>query len=175
MSPFNQPDLLLRAAEASDAESINRLIGLPGFRRNTLRLPFESIEATRRRMFENRPAGLTTLVAVIGEEVVGLASLNRLAGRRSHVGQVNLGVHDAYLRRGIGRQLLSALIDLADNWLGLARLELDVMVDNEAAIALYESAGFVEEGVARAAVLREGQLVDTVWMARLREPPTRPD
>ena len=65
------------------------------------------------------------------------------------------------------------LIDLADDWLGLTRLELDVMVDNEAAIALYERAGFVEEGVARAAVIREGVLVDTLWMARVKDAPMR--
>ncbi|MCB8840561.1 GNAT family N-acetyltransferase [Aurantimonas sp. VKM B-3413] len=175
MTALSKPDLVVRAAEPADAAGLAALANLPGYRRNTLRLPFESVEATKRRLFESGKPGPTLLVACRGETIVGTASLNRLAGRRSHVGQIGMGVHDAYLRQGIGWRLLTALIDLGDNWLGLTRLELDVMVDNEAAIALYERAGFVEEGVARAAVIRDGVLVDTLWMARLKDAPVRPD
>lgn len=77
-------------------------------------------------------------------------------------------VHDDYTRRGIGSALLAAIIDLAENWLGLTRLELEVFVDNEPAIRLYEKYGFVIEGTKRRYALRDGVYVDTHVMARLK-------
>jgi putative acetyltransferase len=38
------------------------------------------------------------------------------------------------------------ILDLADNWLMLVRIELDVIEDNERAIHLYRSFGFEVEG-----------------------------
>jgi len=90
-----------------------------------------------------------------------------MGGRRIHVGQPGVAVHGAYWGRGIGRALLNAIIDLAENWLGLTRLELEVYTDNVAAIRLYEKAGFVREGTKRQYALREGTLVDAHVMARL--------
>lgn len=63
---------------------------------------------------------------------------------------------------------MQAALDLADNWLGLTRVELTVWADNQAALALYRKAGFVEEGVARDYGLRHGVLVDALYMARVR-------
>jgi putative acetyltransferase len=63
---------------------------------------------------------------------------------------------------------MAALIDLADNWLGLHRIELTVYVDNAPAIHLYEKIGFVIEGTARDFALRGGVYVDVHTMARLR-------
>jgi RimJ/RimL family protein N-acetyltransferase len=54
----------------------------------------------------------------------------------------------------VGTELLQALVDYADNWLGLLRLELEVYADNHKAQALYRRFGFVEEGVHRCDTLR---------------------
>ena len=59
-----------------------------------------------------------------------------------------------------GTALMQAALDLADNWLGLTRVELTVWADNQAALAPIAKAGFVEEGVARDYGLRHGVLVD---------------
>jgi len=79
-----------------------------------------------------------------------------------------MGVHDQFQGRGIGRKLLEALLDVADNYLGLVRVELEVMPDNERAIHLYESVGFEHEGRKRKAIFRGGQHIDGLMMARLR-------
>jgi putative acetyltransferase len=78
-------------------------------------------------------------------------------------------VHDDYVNQGIGRALMERLLDLADNWLGLKRVELDVMADNAPAIHLYESLGFEREGIKRAAMFRGGVFVDLLVMGRVRE------
>jgi len=61
------------------------------------------------------------------------------------------------------------VIDLADRWLNLKRLELQVWSDNHRAIALYERFGFEREGLLRADAFRDGAYDDTVAMSRLRE------
>ncbi len=88
--------------------------------------------------------------------------------RRRHVASLGMAVRDDWAGRGVGTALMAAALDLADNWLGLTRLELTVRSDNEAAQALYRTFGFVQEGVARDYGLRHGVLVDTLYMARVR-------
>lgn len=44
---------------------------------------------------------------------------------------------------------METALDLADNWLGLSRVELTVFTDNATAIALYEKFGFEIEATHR--------------------------
>jgi putative acetyltransferase len=77
-------------------------------------------------------------------------------------------VHDDFHGRGIGSALMAALIDVADKWLDLKRLELTVYVDNAAAVALYRKFGFEVEGTRRGDTFRDGRYVDSFAMARLQ-------
>jgi putative acetyltransferase len=79
-----------------------------------------------------------------------------------------MAVHDAFAGRGAGSALMAALLDVADRWLGLRRIELTVYADNSRAIALYERFGFEREGLHKAFALRDGVFVDALAMARLR-------
>ncbi|THK37415.1 GNAT family N-acetyltransferase [Ensifer sp. MPMI2T] len=163
----NQPELLIRAASAADWEALAALRDLPGVRAGTLRLPFAPPEQTR-KWLENLTETDTVIVAELEGRIVGLAGLHRHKGRRQHAADLGMSVHDDYRRRGIGRALLEALINAADRWLGISRIELTVFTDNEAAIGLYRQAGFVTEGVLKSWALRDGALADVLVMARLR-------
>lgn len=79
-----------------------------------------------------------------------------------------MAVHDEWQQKGIGTALMEAAISLADRWLNLIRLELDVYVDNETAVKLYKKFGFAIEGTSRSYAFRDGQYVDAYRMARLR-------
>jgi len=79
-----------------------------------------------------------------------------------------MGVHDDYQGRGIGTALMTALIDAADNWHAIKRLELTVFTDNVRAIRLYERFGFEREGILRAFAFRAGAYADALAMARVR-------
>ena len=79
-----------------------------------------------------------------------------------------MSVHDDFQNRGVGSALMAAMVDLADNWLGLRRIELEVWTDNAPAVHLYEKFGFKIEGRGRQFARRAGQLVDAYYMARLR-------
>jgi putative acetyltransferase len=160
-------DITIRGYETADCEAVSDLFLLPRCIWGTLRLPYESRDALRQRLEPPAP-NRHRFVGVMDGRVVGFLGLNRGDGRRSHCGQIGLFVHDDFAGRGIGRKLMAACIDLADNWLGLTRIELDVFTDNVPAIALYESSGFEREGTARNFCLRDGQLVDAYYMARLK-------
>jgi putative acetyltransferase len=134
----------------------------------TYSLPSERVESNRQFL-----AGLTAddhvLVAEIDGRVMGIAGLHVRGGKQRHVAALGIAVHDRYQGQGIGRQLMAALLDLADNWLGLLRVELEVFADNTRAIGLYESLGFRHEGRRVKGVFRRGGYADTLTMARLRD------
>lgn len=157
----------MRAMRPSDVEAVTALLNMPGFRFGTLRLPHQTVEETRKRMEAPQP-GSINLVAVVGDVIVGNAGMSRLQGRRSHAASLGMGVHDAYAGQGIGSALLGELVDMADNWLDLKRLELTVYTDNTAAIGLYQKFGFEKEGMLKAFGFRAGQYVDAYTMARLK-------
>lgn len=159
--------LTIRAREPGDFEAIAVLMELPKVRWGTLRLPFTSKDQWR-RMMENPGEGMTGIVAVGDGKLLGHAGLLRLKGRRNHVGDIGMAVHDDFHGRGIGSAMLAALVDAADNWLDMKRLELTVYVDNEPAIRLYRKFGFETEGTRRADAFRNGEYVDSLFMARLR-------
>lgn len=159
--------VLIRAVRLEDADAIAEMIDLPGFRAGTLRLPYSRLEQTK-RWLEGHDQNTVNLVALLDGQLVGNAGLNRHTGRRNHAANIGIGVHDGFVGRGIGRALMRELIEVADNWLDLKRLELNVYADNAMAIRLYESLGFKSEGVFAAYAFRDGAYVDSIAMARLR-------
>lgn len=166
MSPPS--DIVVRAMEPVDIPALTEAWNQPRAYAGTLQLPYTSLEAREKR-FASKAPDQTNLVAEIEGRAVGMIFLAREpAARRSHVGVIGMAVHDAYAGRGAGTALMTAVVELADNWLQLRRLELGVYADNARAIALYERFGFEREGLMRAYAWRAGEYVDSIAMARLR-------
>jgi putative acetyltransferase len=159
-------DILIRAMEPADLPDITEAWNQPRAYAGTLQLPFTSLETRQARHAAH--AGSTRLVAVIDGKAIGMIFLGREADRRGHVGSLGMAVHDAHAGRGVGTALMAAVVDLADNWLQIKRLELSVYADNGRAIALYERFGFEREGFHPAYSWRNGAFVDSISMARLR-------
>lgn len=161
----------VRAAELSDVEALTRIYADRNAYSQTLQLPLQSLEVWRKRLATNDDTQIT-LVATVAGAVLGNLGLTRITRpRRAHVGEIGMGVRDDWQGKGVGTALLQAAIDLADNWLGIRRLELHVHADNARAIALYRKFGFDVEGTHRAYALRDGVYVDSLSMARLIEGP----
>ena len=108
------------------------------------------------------------MVAERAGEVVGVAGLTVGTGRTRHSGSLFVYVARQQQGQGIGTQLMQSLLDLADNWLLLRRVELTVLTENEGARRLYERLGFVIEGCRKMSVIAQGELRDEWLMARYR-------
>jgi RimJ/RimL family protein N-acetyltransferase len=114
------------------------------------------------------------LLALDQDDVVGMIDFHGGNRQRSlHTGEFGMSVRKDHWGRGIGAHLLDAVIDWARQN-GLTRkIKLRVQANNERAIALYRSRGFVEEGVLRREYRVHGQWVDTILMALWLEPEAR--
>lgn len=77
-----------------------------------------------------------------------------------------LAVHPNYKGRGYGKLLIKNIINFAKQK-GIKRLELTVAVSNNAAIALYTTMGFEQEGVLKyfTHLISKNEYVDEVMMA----------
>ncbi len=160
-------EIQIRAFEPADAEAIHEIFNCPKVIANTMQVPWRSLDQRREWLSQRRTAG-HFLVAVIDGRVVGNLGLDAAGGlRRSHVATMGMSVHDDFQNRGVGHALMTAMVELADNWLGLRRIELEVYTDNSAAIHLYEKFGFVIEGTGRDYARRPGGFTDAFYMARL--------
>ena len=73
------------------------------------------------------------LVACVDGDVVGEISLwTENNPRVRHIAGFGMAVRDDWQGKGVGSALLEAALDLADNWLGVTRVELQVYTDNRA-------------------------------------------
>ena len=163
-------NFIIRPVKIEDAVFINEIRRQDGVRENIMGIISERI--TRAEGIIN---GLTDndhmLVAEVDENgvkrVVGVATLSvNRSNRVRHSGSIGIMVQKEYHRMGIGRALMTNLIDIADNWLMLVRIELGAFTGNEKAINLYKSLGFQIEGTKKYAIIRNGKYDDEYLMAR---------
>ncbi|MCL1126272.1 GNAT family N-acetyltransferase [Shewanella surugensis] len=158
----------VRHSQLSDLAAIKGIYEQEHAVSNTLQLPFQSDDLWEKRLTACSDNHIN-VVALIDNQVVGQLSLLVMdRPRRKHVATLGMGVSSVHTGKGVGSQLLIAALDLADNWLNIRRIELEVYQTNEAAICLYKKHGFVEEGLLRDYAFKNGGYVDALMMARLR-------
>ena len=161
-------EITIRKAEPGDAEAIWKCYTAPRVVRNTLQLPYRSLESVR-DLLGKSGEGDHILVAVVDAEVVGVIGLHTSSKPRViHRAEIGMMVRDDWQGKGVGTALMRAAIDLADKWLNLTRLELTVFTDNEPGIALYRKFGFEIEGTLRKYAFRDGEFADVYAMARVK-------
>jgi ribosomal protein S18 acetylase RimI-like enzyme len=105
---------------------------------------------------------------VAGEQgdIEGLAVVRPLHGWSSHVGEFRLIVHPDHRRRGLGRVLTQqALLRSAE--LGLEKLQVEVIAEQDALLRMFASLGFEGEAILRNQIRDRGdEMRDLVLLAR---------
>ena len=168
--------LIIRPLHPNDIADLYEMITDPRVISTLIHIPSMEFQDEEKWIQNNRP-GSHRFVAELDSKVIGSAGISQnLRARLTHSGGFGLAVHADYWGRGIGSALTAAALDLADNWLGLMRVELEVFADNPAAIHIYKKFGFEIEGTRKMAMFGgDGRFHDEHVMARLTNPPTTDD
>lgn len=162
-------NLIVRHIERQDITGVKTIYEGSLAASGTLQVPLSSIEHWETR-FNKLDSNDYSLVAESQSEIVGHLSLWTLRNpRRKHVAQLGMAVKDTHHRLGIGSQLIASALELADNWLNLQRIELNVFTDNTPAISLYKKHDFLIEGEAKNFAFRYGKYANVYFMARVNE------
>lgn len=106
--------------------------------------------------------------AFIADEPIGLIYLE--GGRRKktyHICNLGMGIKKSYWNLGIGTALMRKVLHFAQHSPYIAKIDLQVRIDNHVAIRLYKSAGFQVEGRNRRAIFENGEFYDYLNMGKL--------
>ncbi|MCM3737597.1 GNAT family N-acetyltransferase [Bacillus cytotoxicus] len=160
-------EVTIRPVQMQDASAIHRICIQDDVLPYMVFLPSMRIDAMENRIRNLGPNQFEFITELDGN-VVGFVGLTQGQGRRSHSGDLFMGVDCEYHNKGIGKALLTKILDLTDNWLMLERVELGVLETNPGAKALYEKFGFQEEGIKKGSLKANGKFVDEIMMSRFR-------
>lgn len=85
--------------------------------------------------------------------------------KRKHRAALGISIHPDYRQRGIGNILMEVLIANMKKFAGIKIIELDVMLQNLAAVKMYEKLGFKRAGIfPNAYILPTGEILDNLTM-----------
>lgn len=91
--------------------------------------------------------GNLAIVAEYNNDIIGFLTFhNGMRKRIKHVGTLGMTVAKDYRNQGIGKAMLSELLQWAKNNPLIEKVTLEVFETNKHAIALYKQLGFKEEG-----------------------------
>ncbi len=142
----------IREAFPPDAAALNDLIEcIISTSPYTLTTPAElkldtNAQANRIDQFQ-KEEGSVIFLAELGNQLVGSLDFKcNTKLRNRHWGEFGMGMRPAFRGLGMGRILLQELLDWAKHQANLEKICLGVYPQNKAAVHLYQSMGFVEEG-----------------------------
>ncbi len=158
----------LRSLAREDAETIVRWRSDPEVHAQMFAAAPPTLEGHRRwfETVEERDDRLEFVIVENGSGrpvgTIGLSGIDR-ANRRAEYG-ILIGEADAR-GRGLASDASRLMLAHAFRGLGLHRVYLHVFGENEAAIRLYRTLGFAQEGILRHHAVKDGRYRDVVVMA----------
>ena len=119
-----------------------------------------------------RDPGIHRYVALDDRGIAGFLILTQyMRPRLNHSGNIVMATRSHHQYMKTRQAIMTTALDLADNWLNLNRLEIEVASEDRANIDYFESIGFIVEGTRLKVIFRERKWIDQVLMARLRVHP----
>ncbi len=166
-------EIVLRSAEESDAENLIQYLKAtaaetPFLIREpdeiTLSIEQEQAFIKAKKDSENE----LLLIAEIGGRHIGNCSIMRIGGYRRyrHRCEAAIALYKEYCGLGIGKAMLETALEAAKK-MGYGQAELEVIVGNKPAIALYEKLGFQIYGTFPDNMkYADGSCADAYWMMK---------
>ena len=166
-------DIELRSAVETDAEDLLKYLKVTNTESPYLICEPEEITMTveEEKAFIARKteAGRELLLLAFADgRHIGNCSLMSVGNsvRYKHRCMIAIALYKEYCGRGIGRLMLRTVLDEAKKS-GYEQAELEVVTENEGAVALYESVGFVKCGLLPNSMkYKDGSTVDSYWMVK---------
>ena len=163
LAALDESDLATASEWTKDSDYLRLYDSRPAAPRTTAELGLELREAQR-----SQNDFLFGLRLREGDQLIGLVGLDGISWSHG-TAFLFIGIGEARHRgQGYGREAMALLLRFAFDELNLHRLCLTVFSYNVGAIALYESLGFVREGVYREHLHRDGQRYDMILYGILR-------
>ena len=158
----------LRLARPDDAEATREIYNTEVTGSTvTFDLVPRSVEE-QRLWIEDRSGAMAVLVAEVAGSVVGFGSLSPYRPRPAYSTTVedSVYVHRDEQRSGVGRALLSELVDVAGTR-GFHTVMARIVGGHDASIGLHRSLGFEMVGIEREVGRKFGRWLDVVVMQRM--------
>ena len=113
--------------------------------------------------------GTIMMVGIVDGRVAGNCSINGIGAKRKirHRCSLAITLYKEFWGLGIGRAMIEYLTDLARE-AGYEQIDLEVVAENEQAIALYSKCGFTQTGRrSRALRMDDGTYHDEILMVKI--------
>ncbi|WP_404323412.1 GNAT family N-acetyltransferase [Cytobacillus firmus] len=164
--------MIIRHITPADAQSLADLITQvenesdymlfePGERQTSAEAQLKRIEAIQKVDHS------TIIIAEQNNRLIGfIMAVGGAAKRNRHSAYLVAGILREHRGRGIGTKLFEEL----DCWASkheIHRLELTVVIHNQAGVTLYKKAGFQIEGTKKHSLMINGEFVDEYYMSKL--------
>lgn len=101
--------------------------------------------------------------------LAGGISLTRREGAQKHSAGIAYWLGEPFWGRGVATQAVSQLLSLAFEDTTLVRIDTTVLAWNAASARVLEKNGFLQEGINRNGILKDGRLVDRLVYARISD------
>ena len=159
----------IRKIEADDAARLEEFFGaIPADDRTFFKEDLSDAE-TVRAMADGSRRG-ARWIAVEDGAILGYVAVHPGTGLSSHVGEIRLVVAPGGRRRGLGRDLARRVLLESVRDLGLRKLFVEVVAEQEPAIQMFRRLGFVAEAILRDQLCdRSGAMHDLILLAHFVE------
>lgn len=167
-------EVQLRALTFNDLELTLKWNNQEEIKKNYLGHPFPLNEESEKKWYEkiltsNFPITVFGIEHTTAKKLIGISVLrdinmiNRTAEFALYIGEVD------YREKGLSKQATMQTLFFAFYELGLNRVFLKVLEDNSRAIKLYESVGFIREGLLRNSVFKNNHFHNEIVFSILKE------
>ena len=107
-------------------------------------------------------------MATLNNEIIGILNVGASHKKRlKHIGEFGMSVLKEHWRKGVGKALLTYMLDWAKETGILRKINLKVSTKNESAIYLYKTFNFEIEGMIKRDLYVNNEFGDTYQMGLL--------